>query len=87
MGIVAQEVVPSRRGYCPIDIKTLKYVLDASHRLDAPRGKSSPTDGDQAKATFILAEDFDGTDGIGRDDRAQLLYKGGTKLCCGLRLF
>jgi len=57
VGQFQKEVLASRRRHRTIDIEPLEDVLDGADRLYATCSQPAATDGEEAKAALILAED------------------------------
>jgi hypothetical protein len=80
---------PVTRGglHSAIDVEPLKDMLDGANRLHAPGGEAPPSDGQEAEAAFVLAEDPDWTGIRGWDDLLEACSTGSLERWNGLRIF
>jgi len=70
-----------------IDVEPRKDMLDEANRLHTPGGEATPSDGQEAEAAFVLAEDPYWTS-IGRwDDLLEACSTGSLERWNGLRIF
>jgi hypothetical protein len=70
-----------------IDVEPLKDMLDGANRLHSTGGEAPPSDGQEAEAAFVLAEDPDWTRVLGWDDLLEAFSTGSLERWNGLRVF